>query len=111
MLSNALFTRVLWHLVIKNVLSLRLKGVGKDGESDEITFKSLVVACTMRPAMVADLILPATALSHMNFILRNLDVEYPVVKVEHEKDEYYVNPIYSSIDGRLVERAYSFANE
>lgn len=88
-----------------------LKGVGKDGAAAEITFKNLVVACTMRPAMVADLILPATALSHMNFILRNLDVEYPVVEVEHEKDEYYVNPIYRSIDGRLVERAYSFANE
>ena len=32
-----------------------LKGVGKDGAAAEITFKNLVVACTMRPAMVADL--------------------------------------------------------
>ena len=60
---------------------------------------------------MSPMILPVTALSHMNFILRNLDVEYPVVEIEHEKDEYYVNPIYSSADGRLVERAYSFVSE
>ena len=90
---------------------IALQGIGKDGMDDEIIFRNLVVACTSRPTMVADLILPATALDHMNFIFRNLDVQYPVVEVEHKKEEYFVNPIYSSVDDRLVERAYSFFSE
>ena len=83
----------------------------RDNKGDVITFKNLTVACTARPAMVAHLILPATAFSHMNYTICNVGVQKPVVEIEHYKDEYYVNPIFSSVDDRFVERVYSFVNE
>lgn len=80
-------------------------------QGDRIVFKNMTVACTLRPSMVADLILPATAFSHMNYTIRNLDVESPCVEIEHKKEEYYVNPIYNNTDSRFVERVYSFVSE
>ena len=81
------------------------------GTGEQIVFKSMLVACISRPLMVADLILPNTAFNHMNVILRNLDVVSPVVEIEHKKEEYYVNPIFSKADESYVERVYSFVNE
>lgn len=81
------------------------------GKEGQIIFKDITVACTERPGMVADLILPATAFAHMNYKVCNLGVEYPVVQIEHERDEYYVSPIYSNVDSRILERVYSFTNE
>ena len=81
---------------------------GDDG--DKIVFKSMTIACTLRPYMVANLIFPATAFSHMNYTIRNIEVENPVVEIYHTKTEYSVSPIYSSVDNRIVERVYSFAN-
>ena len=82
---------------------------GENGE--KIVFKNLTVACTSRPSMVAYLILPATALSHTNYTIRNVGVDTPVIEIEHEKDEYFVNPIYRTDDNRLVDRVYSFTND
>ena len=82
---------------------------GENGE--KIVFKNLTVACTSRPSMVAYLILPATALSHTNYTIRNVGVDTPVIEIEHEKDEYFVNPIYRIDDNRFVDRVYSFAND
>lgn len=82
---------------------------GDNGE--KIIFKNLTVACTSRPSMVAYLILPATALSHTNYTIRNVGVKTPIVEIEHDKDEYFVNPIYRMDDNRFVDRVYSFANE
>ena len=82
-----------------------------DDKEDRILFKSLTVACTSRPMMVADLILPSTAFSHMNYKVCNIGVDYPVIEIEHEKVEYYVNPIYRSDNDEFVERIYSFAND
>lgn len=96
---------------VYKVYDIELSGIGEDGEGDKITFKNMIVASTSRPSMVADLILPNTAFSHMNIILRNLNVEYPIVEIEHEKDEYFVNPIYRTDDNRLVDRVYSFVND
>ena len=78
---------------VYRVSELELLGTG-----ERIVFKNIVVACISRPTMVADLILPNTAFTHMNVILRNMDVEAPIVEIEHKKEEYYVNPIYSSVD-------------
>ena len=61
--------------------------------------------------MVAYLILPATALVHMNYTIRNVGVKTPVIEIEHDKDEYFVNSIYRMDDNRFVDRVYSFANE
>ena len=104
-----------------------LSGFGKDSEivdvysvsdveltgekGEKIVFKNLTVACTSRPSMVAYLILPATALSHTNYAIRNVGVDTPVIEIEHEKDEYFVNPIYRIDDNRFVDRVYSFAND
>ena len=88
------------------ITDLELIGVG-----DKIIFKKIAVACTSRPTMVADLILPNTAFSHMNVLLRNLDVESPIVEIEHKKEEYYINPIFGSNDNKFVEWVYSFAND
>ena len=93
--------------IIKN---LELKDM-KDGGTDRVVFKNLTIACTSRPTMVADLILPSTAFSHMNYKICNIGVEYPVIEIEHEKEEYYVNPIYRLDDDSFVERVYSFSNE
>mgnify|MGYP007069889236 CR=1 FL=1 len=82
---------------------------GEDG--DRIVFKSITIACTLRPYMVANLIMPATAFSHMNYTVKNIEVENPVVEIYHKKTEYSVSPIYSSVDNRIVERVYSFTNE
>lgn len=89
----------------------RITNLELSGEGDNVVFKSITVACTSRPTMVADLILPNTAFNHMNLTLRNLDVDYPVVEIEHKKKDYFVNPIFSSVDEAFVERVYSFANE
>ena len=78
---------------------------------DKVVFKNLTVACTERPNMVAYLILPATAFSHMDYTVRNLDVESSLIEIRHNKEEYFVHPIYSSIDNRIVDRVYSFTNE
>ena len=83
----------------------------KNEAGEKIVFKNLTVACTSRPNMIASLILPSTAFSHMNYMVRNMDVESPVLEIEHKKDEYYVNPIYRTDDHRVVDRVYSFANE
>lgn len=88
-----------------------VKDLALSGEGEEVVFKSITVACASRPAMVADLILPNTAFNHMNLTLRNLDVDYPVIEIEHQKKDYYVNPVFSAMDESVVERVYSFANE
>ncbi|MBQ7678378.1 MAG: hypothetical protein IJT34_00820 [Butyrivibrio sp.] len=95
---------------VYKVSDVDLIGVDKNGTEDKITFINLIVGCTTRPSMIADLILPNTAFSHMNLILRNLDVQYPIVEVEHDKTDYYVNPIYRADDDRFVDRVYSFTN-
>ena len=69
---------------VYNVSDVELKGL--DGE--RIVFKNLTVACTSRPSMVAYLILPATAFSHMNYTIRNVGVDTPVIEIEHGKEEY-----------------------
>ena len=33
------------------------------------------------------------------------------IEIEHEKDEYYVNPVYRADDQRFVDRVYSFTND
>ena len=91
---------------VYKIIDLELPGMG-----EKIIFKNITVACTSRPMMVADLILPNTAFSHMNVMLRNLDVGSPLVEIEHKKEEYYVNPIYSSVDKKVVDRVYSFVND
>ena len=83
----------------------------KNEAGEKIVFKNLMVACTSRPNMIASLILPATAFSHMNYKVRNMDVASPMLEIEYKKDEYYVNPIYRSDDNRIVDRVYSFTNE
>ena len=85
---------------VYEIHDLELKGYNENGEDDRIIFKNVAVACTSRPNMVADLILPNTAFSHMNLMIRNLDVESPVVEIGHKKEEYYVNPIYRTDDNR-----------
>jgi len=92
------------------IKDLELKDM-KDGGTDTVVFKNLTIACTSRPMMIADLILPATVFSHMNYKVCNIGVEYPVVEIEHEKEEYYVNPIYRLDNDDFVERVYSFSNE
>lgn len=82
-----------------------------ENSGDKIVFKNITFACVSRPTMVADFILPNTAFSHMNLMIRNLDVESPIIEIEHRKTEYFVNPIYRTDDDRLVDRVYSFANE
>ena len=82
---------------------------GENGE--RIVFKNLTVACTSRPSMVAYLILPATAFSHTNYTIRNVGVDTPIIEIEHEKEEYFVNPIYRMDDNRFVDRVYSFTND
>ena len=81
-----------------------------EGE-DKIIFKSMTVACTKRPDMVANLILPATAFKYMNYMIRNIGVENPVVEIEHNKDKYSVSPVYSNFDNEIITKVYSFANE
>ena len=83
----------------------------KGEDEDRVVFKSMTIACTLRPYMVASLILPATAFSHMNYMIRNIEVDNPVVEIYHTKIEYSVSPVYSSVDNRIVERVYSFTNE
>ena len=94
--------------VIHDVV-LEMSGQGTQ-PGDRIVFKNLTVACTSRPSMIADLIMPATAFSHMNYTIRNIDVETPVVEIEHKKEEYYVSPVYNGTDDQFVERVYSFTN-
>lgn len=83
----------------------------KGEDEDKVVFKSMTIACTLRPYMVANLILPATAFSRMNYMVRNIEVENPVVEIYHTKTEYSVSPIFSRVDNRIVERVYSFAND
>ena len=83
----------------------------KGDDDDRVVFKNMTLACTLRPYMVANLILPATAFSHMNYMIKNIEVENPVVEIYHTKTEYSVSPVYSNVDNRIVERVYSFANE
>jgi hypothetical protein len=80
------------------------------GEGEEVIFSNITLACTERPEMVADLIMPATAFNHMNLMIRTLDVECPIVEIEHNKEAYFINPIYSTVDNSFVERVYSFSN-
>ena len=81
----------------------------EDGE--KVVFKSMVIACTRRPAMVANLILPATAFKLMNYTVRNVGVENPVVEIEHDREEYAISPDYSNLNAEVIERVYSFSNE
>ena len=83
----------------------------KENDESKIVFKNMVVACTERPNMVASLIMPATALSHMNYLIHNVGIENPVIEVEHDKEEYAVSAVYSNVDNSFVERVYSFAND
>ena len=61
--------------------------------------------------MVANLILPATAFNHMNYTVRNVGVETPVVEIEHDREEYAISPVYSKLNTEIIERVYSFSNE
>lgn len=92
---------------VYRIYDLTLKG---DGE-DKIIFKSMIVACTERPSMAATLILPATAFSHMNYMIHNVGVSRPVVDIYHDKEEYAVSPIFSRINEDFVEKVYSFASD
>ena len=97
---------------VYNIRNLELKAdESADNKEDKIIFKNLTVACTSRPMMVADLILPSTAFSHMNYKVCNIGVDYPVIEIEHEKEEYYVNPVYRTDNKEFVERVYTFAND
>ena len=96
---------------IVNVYSISDLEIKGEESADRIIFKNLTVACTERPFMVANLIMPATAFSHMNYTVKNIEVDNPVVEIYHKKIEYSVSPIYSSADNRIVERVYSFTNE
>lgn len=61
--------------VAEKVAAYRITDFSMEGEDgDRIVFKSLTIACTERPAMVANLILPATAFNHMNYTVRNVGV-------------------------------------
>ena len=80
-------------------------------DGDKIVFKSMTIACTRRPAMVANLILPATAFRFMNYTVRNMGVETPVVEIEHDREEYVISPVYSNLNAEIIERVYSFSNE
>ena len=82
-----------------------------DESGDKVIFRNMTVACTARPNMVANLILPATAFSHMNYTIMNKDIEAPTVIIDHDKEEYYVSPIYNQSDNRIVDKVYSFASE
>ena len=35
-------------------------------------------------------------------------MESPLIEIRHTKEEYFVNPIYSSVNDRIVDRVYSF---
>ena len=83
----------------------------KGEDEDKVVFKSMTIACTLRPYMVANLILPATAFSHMNYTVRNVGVETPVVEIEHDREEYAISPVYSKLNTEIIERVYSFSNE
>ena len=96
---------------VYKISNVELVGVDENGSKDKIIFKNIIVGCTSRPSMVADLILPNTAFSHMNLTIRNLKVLYPTVEIEHEKEEYFVNPIYRMDDDRFVDKVYSFSND
>ena len=78
---------------------------------DEEVIKNLTVARTSRPMMAADLILPFTVFSHMNYKVCNMGVDYSVIEIEHEKEEYYADPICRTYDNDFAERVYSFAND
>lgn len=84
---------------------------GGEDHNDRIVFRSLTVACTVRPSIIANLIMPATAFSHMNYTIRNMGVDQPEVEIEHDKEEYAVSPIYSQTDERFIERVYSFTSQ
>ena len=105
-----------------------LSGFGKDSEivpvyqipkivlkdtynSDELVFRNILVACTLRPSMAFPLILPATMLSQMNYTIRNIGDNAPELQIEHIKQTYYVRPIYSVKNSKYVQRVYSFAEE
>ena len=91
---------------VYRISDLTLKGE----DEDRIIFKSMIVACTERPSMAATLILPATAFSHMNYMIHNVGVPRPVVDIYHDKEEYAVSPIFSRINEDFVEKVYSFAS-
>lgn len=87
-----------------------LKLVDESGK-DEILFKDMVVACTSRPNMIANLILPATVFSNMNYLIHNVGITVPKIEIEHDKKEFYVKPTYSMVDKRFVDKVYSFASD
>lgn len=95
---------------VYEVHDLELKGQNEKGEDDKIIFKNIAVACTSRPAMIADIILPATAFSHMDLSIRTLDVVSPVVEIAHKKEDYFVNALYRTGDDRFVDKVYSYVN-
>ena len=98
--------------VAEMVAAYRITDFSMEGDDgDKIVFKSLTIACTERPAMVANLILPATAFNHMNYTVRNVGVETPVVEIEHDREEYAISPVYSKLNTEIIERVYSFSNE
>lgn len=98
--------------VAEKVDAFRISDFVLSGDGDDkIVFKSMIIACTERPAMVANMILPATAFNHMNYLIHNVGIDNPVVEIEHDKNEYAMGAICSNIDGTIIDRVYSFANE
>ena len=89
----------------------RIYNLCLEGKGERIVFKSLVLACTDRPTMVADLILPATAFANMNYTVKNIEVDYPIIEILHEREEYVISPIYRVDNTGFVDRVYSFAND
>lgn len=92
---------------VYRIFDVELRGM----DSDRVIFKSMIVACTKRPSMIASLIIPATAFSKMNYTIRNVGVKEPIVQIEHDKEEYAVGSFFNNRDDRFIERVYSFANE
>lgn len=56
---------------VYRIFDVELRGM----DSDRVIFKSMIVACTKRPSMIASLIIPATAFSKMNYTIRNVGKE------------------------------------
>ena len=80
-----------------------------DINGEYIEFHGMYIACTLRPTMVTPLILSATMFTHMNYMIRNLAVKGPTLEIEHEKNDYYVRPVYNELDNKYMQRIYSFA--
>ena len=83
--------------------------IKSEEDDDELVFKNMLIACTLRPTMTFPLIIPATMLLKMNYTIRNIGDSAPKLEIEHEQHEYYVRPVYSIKDDSYIQRVYSFA--